>query len=90
MSGINACDVICIAGTGSYNTAADHSAVYGLLERAGDLGREALPLLQVLMPQKNLSQYRSILNSKDEAERAVDAAERLVDLARRAAAGLPG
>lgn len=90
VSGINASDVICLAATGSYSTSPDHDAALAVLNRAGEAGQRALPLLQALLPQKNLSQYRSVLNTRDEAEAAVAAAEELLELARRAVGTLPG
>jgi HEPN domain-containing protein len=86
ISGVNSSDVICIAGGGSYAVTAEHSGALRQLQRSGELGQRAVPLLQALLPQKNLSQYRNLLNSHQEAQDAMDAAEELLELAREAAA----
>ena len=86
VSGINSSDVICIAAGGSYAVTAGHSGALRQLERSGELGQRAVPFLQALLPQKNLAQYRSTLNSRQEANDAVEAAEKLLEIAREAAA----
>ncbi len=87
VSGINASDVVCIAATGAYARTTEHSGALRQLQDAGDIGRRAAPLLGVLLPKKNDSQYRSLLNSRHEAQAAVDAAEQMLELAREAIAG---
>lgn len=89
ISGINASDVIGIAETNLRHDSANHEAKIALLRGSGPLGAQAAPLLERLLPQKNLAQYRTALASRPEAEQAIRDAEELLDLARQARSQLP-
>jgi hypothetical protein len=46
-------------------------------------------VLDRLLPQKNLAQYRTSLATRREAERAIEDAEALLELAKQARSQLP-
>lgn len=89
ISGINSSDVICLVALGRRSDSNDHDSKIGLLKQAGDLGNKAAPILARLLPKKNLTQYRTALADKRDAETALPDAEALLELATQAAANLP-
>jgi hypothetical protein len=80
---INASDAICGARTGQRAAGGEHAQAIELLTRAGREGKEAVRILERLMPLKNRAEYEPRDVPEATASRAVDQAERILQIARQ-------
>ena len=84
LAGIAAADSICCRRLGRHAAGDDHQQSLGLVEEAGDVGREARRHLETLLSIKHKAQYEEVNPTFTEARRAIRAMRSILQLAAKA------
>jgi len=84
LAGIAAADSICCRRLGRHAAGDDHQQGLGLVEEAGEVGREARRHLETLLSIKHKAQYEEVDLTVTEARRAIRAMRSILELAAQA------
>lgn len=84
LAGIAAADSICCRRLGRHAAGDDHQQSLGLVEEAGEVGREARRHLETLLSIKHKAQYEGVDPTVTEARRAIRAMRSILKLAAQA------
>ena len=84
LAGIAAADLICCRRLGRHAAGDDHQQGLGLVEEAGEVGREARRHLETLLSIKHKAQYEEVDLTVTEARRAIRAMRSILELAAQA------